>query len=128
LDLNLSYRLSVCDVRSEEGKNMSIFVVETCMVKPKKREEFKLLMRRVLKYKEENHELFKEVKSWRLFRQMFGGIAGAYVSMWEFESLADLEKCWAKEEKDEEFQKMHRELLKLITPTTFSIRIWSSAM
>ncbi len=98
------------------------------MVKPEKREESKRLMQRVLRYKEENPELFKEVKSWRLFRQMFGGIAGAYVSMWEFENLIDLEKCWAKEEKDESFQKMHQELLKLIDPATFLMKIWASAM
>lgn len=107
---------------------MSIFVVEKCMVKPEKREQFKSLMQRVLKYKEENPKLFKEVKSWKLFRQMFGGIAGAYISMWEFENLTDLEKCWAKEEKDEGFQKMHQELLQLIDPATFSMKIWTSAM
>ena len=98
------------------------------MVKPEKRVAFKSLMQRVHKYKEENLELFKEVKSWKLFRQMFGGIAGAYVSMWEFENLADLEKCWAKEDKDERFTKMHQELLQLIEPATFSIEIWTSAM
>ena len=107
---------------------MSIFVVEKCMVKPEKREQFKSLMQRVLKYKEENPKLFKEVKSWKLFRQMFGGIAGAYISMWEFENLTDLEKCWAKEEKDEGFMKMHQELLQLIDPATFSMKIWTSAM
>ncbi|MDH5783138.1 MAG: hypothetical protein OEZ35_05685 [Candidatus Bathyarchaeota archaeon] len=107
---------------------MNIFVVETCMVKPEKREQFKYLMQRVLKYKEKNPELFKEVKSWKLFKQMFGGMAGAYVSMWEFENLADLEKCWAKEEKDEGFMKMHQELLQLIEPATFSMKIWASAM
>ncbi len=98
------------------------------MVKPEKREKFKYLMKRVLKYKEENPKLFKEVKSWKLFKQMFGGIAGAYVSMWEFENLADLEKCWAKEEKDEGFMKMHHELLQLIEPATFSMEMWTSAM
>ncbi|UCC33733.1 MAG: hypothetical protein JSW53_01650 [Candidatus Bathyarchaeota archaeon] len=98
------------------------------MVKPERRAEFKDLMQRVRKYKEENPELFREVKSWRLFRQMFGGAAGAYVSMWEFESFVDLERCWAKEEKDEAFQKMHQELLQLIYPTTFTMKIWASAM
>ena len=107
---------------------MSIFVVETCMVKPERREQFKSLMQRVLKYKEENPKLFKEVKSWKLFRQMFGGIAGAYVSMWEFENLADLEKCWAKEEEDEGFMKMHQEFLQLIDPATFSMKIWNSVI
>jgi len=77
------------------------------MIKPEKRETFKSLMQRVHNYKEENPELFKEVKSWKLFRQMFGGIAGAYVSMWEF---------------------VHQELLQLIDPATFSMKIWTSAM
>jgi len=107
---------------------MSVFVVETCMVKPEKQERFRSLMQRVVKYKGENPELFKEVKSWKLFRKMFGGIAGAYVSMWEFENMADLEKCWAKEEKDERFTELHRELLQLIDPTTFSMRLWNSVM
>jgi len=107
---------------------MSIFVVETCMVKPEKREQFKHLMQRVLKYKEENPKLFKEVKSWKLFKQMFGGIAGQYVSMWEFDNLADLEKCWANEENDEGFMKMHQELLQLIEPATFSMEMWTSVM
>jgi len=107
---------------------LTIFVVETVVVKPEKHEEFKLLMQRVLKYKQENPELFKEVKSWKLFRQMFGGTAGAYVSMWEFENLTDLEKCWAKEDKDKEFQKMHQELLQFIEPATFFMEIWASAI
>jgi len=107
---------------------MSIFVVETSMVKPEKQEQFKSLMQRVLKYKEENPELFKEVKSWKLFRQKFGGIAGAYVSMWEFDNLADLEKCWAREDKDEGFTKLHQEVLQLIDSATFSMKIWSSVL
>jgi hypothetical protein len=106
---------------------MTIFVVETCMVKPEKYGAFKLLMEKVRKYKEEKLELFKEVKSWKLFKQMFGGIAGAYVSIWEFENLADLEKNWAKEDADEEFTKMHQELMQLIDPATFHMEIWSSA-
>lgn len=107
---------------------MTIFVVETCVIKPERTKEFRSLMQRVSEYKEKNPELFRDVKSWRLFRQTFGGTSGAYVSMWEFENLADLEKCWAKEEKDKGFQKMHQELLQLIEPATFKMEIWTSAM
>jgi hypothetical protein len=111
------------------GDGMSIFVVETCMVKPDKIEAFKLLMERVRKYKQEKLELFKEVKSWKLYKQMFGGgIAGAYVSIWEYENLTDLDKNWAKEYEDEEFMKMHQELMQIIDPATFRIEVWSSAM
>ena len=111
-----------------EMTEVTIFVVETCVIKTERMKEFRLLMQRVSEYKEKNPELFREVKSWRLFRQMFGGTSGAYTSMWEFENLTHLEKCWAKEEKDKSFQKMHQELLQLIEPATFNMEIWSSAM
>lgn len=107
---------------------MTIFVVEKCVVKPERRGEFRLLMRRVREYKEKNPELFKEVKSWKLFKEMFGGIVGTYVSIWEFENLTDFERCWAREDEDKGFQEMHQELLQLIEPTTFTAKIWSSAV
>jgi len=99
--------------------------VETYLVKPEEREKFKSLIQRLLRYKKENQELFKEVKSLKIFAQTFGGIAGAHIEMWEFGNMADLEKCWAKENKDERFRRMHQEFLQLIEPVTFSINVWS---
>ena len=107
---------------------MSVFVVETYVVKPEKREEFMSLWQRVLEYKEEKPELFGEVKSLNLFTQMFGGVAGAYIEMWEFDNMADLEKCWAREHKDEGFMKIHQEFILLIDPATFSMKVWKSIM
>ena len=107
---------------------MSVFVVETYLVAPEKRGKFKLLMQRLLEYKQENPKLFEEVRSWKLFAQIFGGIAGTYIEMWEFDSMADLEKCWKREDKDEGFMKIHQQFLQLIDPTTFSMKIWTSVM
>ncbi|MDH4221316.1 MAG: hypothetical protein OEV19_01080 [Candidatus Bathyarchaeota archaeon] len=107
---------------------MSVFVVETYAVAPEKREKFKSLMQRLLEYKKENPKLFKEVRSWKLFAQMFGGIAGTYIEMWEFDSMADLEKCWKRENKDERFMRIHQEFLQIIDPATFSMKMWSSVM
>lgn len=107
---------------------MSVFVVETYAVTPEKRGKFKSLMQRLLEYKKQNPKLFEEVRSWKLFAQMFGGIAGTYIEMWEFDSMADLEKCWKREDKDEGFMRMHQEFLQLIDPTTFSMKIWNSIM
>lgn len=113
----------------EKGSGeMSVFVVETYLVAPEKREKFKLLMQRLLEYKKENPKLFEEVRSLKLFTQMFGGIAGTYIEMWEFDSMADLEKCWKREDKDEGFMKIHQQFLQLIDPTTFSMKIWTSVM
>lgn len=105
---------------------MSVLMIEEYLVKPDKQGEYKVLMQRLLAYKKENPKLFKEVKSFRFFHQMFGGSAGAYIEMWEFASMADLEKCEMKESKNEEFMKIHKEFVLLVEPTTFSIRIWSA--
>ena len=105
---------------------MTVFMVETYVVKPKKQEEYQSLIQRFLEYKKENPKLFKEVKSFRLFHQVFGGLAGAYIEMWEFDNMADLEKCWMKESKDEEFMKIHKEFMLFVESTTFSINVWSA--
>jgi hypothetical protein len=105
---------------------LSIFAVETYVVKPEKQVEYQSLMQRLLQYKKQNPQLFNEVKSFGLFHQMFGGLAGAYIEMWEFDSMADLEKCWTKEPKDEGFMKIHKEFMLLIVPDTFSINIWNA--
>ena len=115
-------------VMQKGSGEMSIFVVETYLVASEKREKFKLLMQRLLEYKKENPKLFEEVRSLKLFAQMFGGIAGSYIEMWEFDSMADLEKCWKREDKDAGFMRIHQEFLQLIDPTTFSMKIWNSIM
>lgn len=86
------------------------------------------MIRRLLKYKKEHSEVFREVKSFKLFHQMFGGLAGAYIEMWEFDDLTELEKCWKKESKDEGFMKIHQDFTLLIDPTTFSMKAWNSVV
>ncbi len=76
---------------------MSAFTVEECLITPDKQGEYKALMQRLLAYRKENPKLFKEVKSFRLFHQIFGCLAGAYIKMWEFDSMTDLEKREMKE-------------------------------
>ena len=71
---------------------MSIFIVMTYVVKPEKQGEFMSLVQRFFRYKKENPEKFKKVKSLKLFAQMFGGISGGYIEVWEFDNLADVEK------------------------------------
>lgn len=105
---------------------MTVFVVETYMVKPEKQGEFKLLMQRFLEHKEENPEKFREMKPFKLFSQMFGGITGAYVAMEEFDNMADAEKFHARFFKDEEFIKLYQEFVRLIEPTTYSKNIWKA--
>ena len=71
---------------------MAVFILETYVVKPEKQGEFMASLQRILKYKKENPEKFKEMKSKKIFSQMFGGISGEYIEMNEFGNMADAEK------------------------------------
>lgn len=103
-------------------------MVDTYMVKPEKQEDFMQLIQRFLKYRKDNPEKFKEAKSWKLFVQMFGGITHAYIEMWEFDSLADAEKCFERMRKDERFTKMVQEFMLFIDPATRTMNLWSAVM
>jgi len=103
---------------------MTVFVVETYVVKPEKQVEFKSLLQRFLRYMKKNPTLFKEMKSWKLFTQTFGTISGAYVELVEYDSLAEHEKCHARLLKDKGFMKLYEEVMTLIDTTTFSMSAW----
>ena len=107
---------------------MSVFVIETYVVKLEKQEELMSLLQRIRKYKEENPERFKEMKSKRIFSQMFGGISGGYIEMNEFDNMADAEKYMAREFKDKGFMKLYQEAKLLLVPATYSLNVWKSVM
>ena len=103
---------------------MTVFLVENFVVKPDKQMEF-------LAYKEKWKKFFapllKELKSYRMFSQMFDGSYGGFVEMWEFESLADLEKFFGKVKSDY-MKKFYPEFASLIVPGAYSMSVWNSVM
>jgi hypothetical protein len=105
---------------------MNIVFVLTYVVKYEKRKEFQILVRSFLNFKKENPKAFKGLKSWRLFRQEYGGVGGSYVEMWEFRSLEELEKVNARMMKHKEMMEIHTEFHKLIDHTTFTESIWNT--
>jgi len=107
---------------------VGIFVVDTHVVKPEKQEEYTSLMQRFRKYMKEKPETFREVKSLKVFSQMFGGIAGGYIQLWEFDSLADLEKSFAKMFNDKGFTEIKQEFNRLIESITHSWNVWNSVI
>ena len=107
---------------------MSVFVIETYVVKLGKQEELMSLLQRIRKYKEENPERFKEMKSKRIFSQMFGGISGGYIEMNEFDNMADAEKYMTRVSKDKGFMKLYQEAKLLLVPATYSLNVWKSVM
>lgn len=104
----------------------------TYVVKPEKQGEFMSLVQRLFKYKKENPEKFKKVKSLKLFAQMFGEISGGYIEVWEFDNLAYIEKHRTGILKDEcareEIKKIHQEFTHLIEPATLSTNVWKAVM
>lgn len=68
---------------------MSIFLILSYVVKPDKQEEYREIWQRWLKFKKENPEEVKELKSSRLFTQTFGDTYSKYVEIREFDSIAD---------------------------------------
>lgn len=96
------------------------------MVKPGKHRELISLLQRMREYKEKNPEGFREMKSKRIFSQMFGGVAGGYVELNEFDSLADAETYIARTAKDEGFMKLYQEALQLVVPATYSLNVWKA--
>lgn len=107
---------------------MSIFVVDTHVVKPEKQEGYASLMKRLRKYMKENPETFRGLKSWKVFAQMFGGISGGHVQLWEYDSMADIEKSMMLMFRDKGFMEIKREFDRLIEPTTHSWNIWNSVI
>jgi len=107
---------------------MTVLIVETYVVKPGKQREFMSLLQRILKYKKENPERFKEMKSKKIFSQVFGGISGGYIEMNEFDSMADAEKYMARILKDEGFMKLYQRAKLLLVPATYSLSVWTPVM
>ena len=104
---------------------MSVFVVETYVVKAEKRAEFTPLLNEFLKYKKDHAQLFGGLKSWKLYKQDFGAIAGMYIEVWEYENMADMEKINQRIFEDEGMKKIQSAFHQLIEPATFSVNIWS---
>jgi len=105
---------------------MAVFVVETYVVKPGKQGELMSLLRKMREYKGKNPERFKEMKSKRVFSQMFGGVSGGYIELDEFDSLADAEKYIARMNKDEGFMKLYKKAVQLVVPATYSLNVWKA--
>jgi hypothetical protein len=104
---------------------LGIFRVESYVVKSERREEFTSVLNEYLRYRETRPDLFKGLKSWRIWRQEYGAVAGMYMEMAEFDSLAELETTANRIHQDEGMKKIIREFYELVDPARLSDSIWS---
>jgi hypothetical protein len=108
------------------GDKMTIFKVETYLIKPEKQKEYMAMIKKWTAYIK-NKEKCKELKSWKLFSQMIGGTTGAYVEMGEFENLANFEKLMDRIMQDKEFiETIMTPWMSCIVDGTYSMNIWNS--
>jgi len=104
---------------------VTVFFVETYVIKPDKLGEFTAFFKKLMEWVKKNPDLFKEVKSFKLFSHGLGGKYGTYVEMWELESLADCEKWMNKIMKSEYITTYQPEAMSLTVPGTLSTEIWN---
>jgi hypothetical protein len=105
---------------------MSVFVVETYVVKSEKRDDFTPALNEFLEFKKTHKELFKGLKSWKLYKQEYGAISGMYIEMWEYENMLEMETISSRIFSDNGMKKISKGFHKLVEPATFSASIWSS--
>jgi len=102
---------------------MSVFMVETYVVKPEKQEALMPLLHKVAKIMKDNPGKFKEVKSYRHFSQTIGNMLG-HIEVWELTDLGVIEGLFNKFFTDENLKKIPQEFYTLIVPETYNIQIW----
>jgi hypothetical protein len=107
---------------------MTILAVETYVIKPDKMGEYTAFFKKFMEWVKKNPDLFKEVKSFKLFSHMLGGKYFTYVEMWELENLADFEKLGNRLEQSEYVTRFRPEGMSLVVPGTLSLEIWNSVM
>ena len=105
---------------------MNIVNVSTYVVKYEKRTEFQALVKQFLKFKKANPKAFEGVKSFRLFQQEYGGVAGSYVEMWEFKSEEEQKKFITGLMKHKEMKEIDTEFQKMVDHTTLTASIWNT--
>jgi hypothetical protein len=103
---------------------VSVFVVETYVVRAEKLQDFDPALQEFLDFKDRNPALFEGLKSWRLLKQEFGGVSDMYVEMWEYENLAEMERVSEQIFADEGMSRIGKGFHQLVEPTSFTAAIW----
>jgi len=107
---------------------MTVYWVSTYCVKLEKREEFLSAMKKQKEHIAKNRKEFKEIKSWRLYTQVYGGTYMSFIDIWEYDSVAVLDKYeseWWPAGRLAEFGRAYANLAEGETMTSF---IWRSEL
>ena len=105
---------------------MTIFWVDTYVIKPDKLGEFTAFIKKAVTWMKKHPEMFKEMKSHKLFSHVLGGKWGGYVEMYEFENLADFEKWMNRMMQSDFMTTLYPEVASLTVPGSEYTEIWNS--
>ena len=103
---------------------MGVLVVETYVVRAEKLDDYDPALSEFLDFKDHHPDLFAGLISWHLWKQEYVVISDLYVEMWEYESLAEMERLSDRIFADEGMKKIGRNFHQLIEPASFSSAIW----
>jgi hypothetical protein len=103
---------------------VSVVLTETYVVKTDMQAEFTRQLDQFLKFKTEHPQLFAGLRSWKLYKQEIGQQAGAYIEMWEYESLAEMEQVNARIFGDKGMKAIQMAFNGLVEPATFCTSVW----
>ena len=109
---------------------MTIFKVETYVLRPEMQRGYLAVMKRWTSYITKNKEKCRELKSWKLLSQAIGGNVGAYIEIAEFESLADYDKFMHRvfHGQRESTASIVSAFTACVVPGTYSVNVWNSVM
>ena len=93
-------------------------------MRAEKLEDFGPALREFLDFKEQNPALFRDLKSWRLLKQEYGGVSGMYIEMWEYDNLGEMERVSDEIFANEGMKRIGKGFHQLVEPTSFSTAIW----
>jgi hypothetical protein len=115
--------------RKKGGERMTIWMVDTYAVKPDKLGEFPEFIKKFTAFVKKRPDLIKEIKSFKINSKLIGGTWGGYVEMYEFENVADFEKCFGRIMQDKEFMtEIYAKIPNYIVLGSESIEIWNSVI
>jgi hypothetical protein len=89
-----------------------------------KHEEFTEL----LKKRNEVMKGIKAVKSVNIYKQTYGGMGNAFIELWEFESMADVDVFMKEAYAIPEYKDTVAKLMGYYDPTGFTRKVWTQIL
>lgn len=106
---------------------MTFFMLEKYTIKSEKLSEFAEYTKKYLDWLQQHRPtLYKEVKSHKMLNQIFGDQYCQQLEIWEYDSLADLEKTWTRLMQDKELNtQVFPEFASFMVPGSHKIEVWN---